>query len=441
MTDPQTSDPIFTKQLRIASQAKQSPGMAFRTLFHHVDLEWMREAYRRTRKSGAAGVDGQTAASYAVDLDANLSSLLDRAKSGTYRAPPVRRVYIPKGDGSKTRPLGIPTFEDKVLQRAVVMLLEPVYEQDFYACSYGFRPGRSAHDALRAVHRTVWGLKGGWVVDLDIQGFFDTLDHRQLWEMLRERVVDGVVTRLIGKWLRAGVLEEGRVTRSSSGTPQGGVVSPLLANLYLHVVLDRWWSTVVVPRLRGKADLVRYADDVVIVLSRRDDADRVMAVLPKRFGRFGLTLHPEKTKLVRFKRPTRGGPSSETFTFLGFTHYWALSRRGFWAPKRKTAPTRFTRTLKAFRTWLRQNRHVPMGDQSRLLGRKLTGVYEYWRLPGNGRACWQLHHWVRQEWKKWLSRRSQRGLGWDAFGRAYLRHPLPTPPPMKRGRRSASEST
>jgi len=221
MTGPLTSESISTKQARIARQAKQSPGTAFRALFHHVDLEWMREAYRQTRKSGAVGVDGQTAAAYAVDLDANLASLLDRAKGGTYRAPPVRRVHIPKGDGSKTRPIGIPTFEDKVLQRAVVMLLEPLYEQDFYAFSYGFRPGRSAHDALGAVHRKVWELKGGWVIDLDIQAFFDTLDHKQLRAMLAERVVDGVVNRLIGKWLCAGVLEEGRVVRSSEGTPQG----------------------------------------------------------------------------------------------------------------------------------------------------------------------------------------------------------------------------
>lgn len=242
MPDSPTSDPISTKQARIAELARQSPGTAFRSLFQYVDVDWMREAYRRTRKDGAVGVDGQTASSYAENLDANLTSLLDRVKSGRYRAPPVRRVDIPKGDGSKTRPIGIPTFEDKVLQRSVVMLLEPLYEQDFYDLSHGFRPRRSAHGALTQVRRALRELRGGWVVELDIQAFFDTLDHKQLQEMLRERVVDGVVTRLIGKWLRAGVLEGGRVTRSTTGTPQGGVVSPLLANLYLHVVLDRWWS-------------------------------------------------------------------------------------------------------------------------------------------------------------------------------------------------------
>ncbi|MCP4239838.1 MAG: group II intron reverse transcriptase/maturase [bacterium] len=432
MPDPQTSVPISTKQSRIATRAKRSPGTAFRSLFHHVDLAWMREAYRQTRKSGAVGVDGQTAASYAEDLDVNLTTLLNRAKAGTYRAPPVRRVHVPKGDGSQTRPIGIPTFEDKVLQRAVVMLLEPIYEGDFYDLSYGFRPDRGAHDALGAVNRAMWSLKGGWVVDLDIQGFFDTLDHKQLGQMLRERVVDGVVTRLVGKWLRAGVLEDGRVTRSSVGTPQGGVVSPLLANLYLHVVLDRWWSTVVMPRLRGRAALVRYADDVVIVLTRRYDADRVMEVLPKRLGRFGLTLHPEKTKLVRYKRPTRGGLRSETFTFLGFTHYWAMSRRGFWISKTKTASSRLTRTVKTFRAWLRRYRHLPMKVQRHLLSRKLTGVYQYWRVPGNSRACWLLLDQVKSEWKKWLGRRSQRRLRWDVFARAYARYPLPKPPQMMR---------
>jgi RNA-directed DNA polymerase len=437
MTGPQTPENISTTQQRIATLAAAHPQRAFRSLFHHVDVAWLREAYRQTRKDGAVGVDGQTAAAYAVDLDANLTSLLDRAKSGAYRAPPSRRVHIPKGDGSKTRPLGIPTFEDKVLQRAVVMLLEPLYEQDFYDLSYGFRPRRSAHDALQAVYLAGWKVRGGWVIDLDVQAFFDKLDHGQLRAMLQERVVDGVVTRLIGKWLRAGVEEEGRITRSSLGTPQGGVISPLLANLYLHVVLDRWWSEVVVPRLKGQGRLVRYADDAVIILSRRDDADRVMAVLPKRMARYGLTLHSEKTKRVRFRKPQRGGVRPETFEFLGFTHYWGRSLRGKWALMRKTAPSRFTRTAKALRHWLRRHRHLPIAEQSRHMGRKLRGVYQYWLLPGNYRACWTLHREVRNAWQKWLNRRSQRGIRWDAFERLYKRFPLPTPP--KSVRRLASK--
>src|SRR5580692_9876102 len=252
---------VLTKQQRIAELAKQSPHMGFTSLAHHIDLRWLHEAYLRTRKDGAVGVDGQTAADYAADLGGNLRSLLERAKSGTYRAPPVRRVHIPKGDStSETRPIGIPTFEDKVLQRAVVMLLEPIYEQDFHDCSYGFRPKRSAHQALESLWQQTMKMGGGWILEVDIRKFFDTLDHAHLRGLLRHRIRDGVLLRLIGKWLNAGVLEEGSITFPEAGTPQGGVVSPLLANVYLHYVLDVWFEQTVKPRLRGRGFLVRYAD-------------------------------------------------------------------------------------------------------------------------------------------------------------------------------------
>jgi len=231
-------DPVSTKQQRIAELAKQAPQMGFTSLNHHLDLIWLVEAYHRTRKDGAPGVDGQTADDYGLNLLENLTSLLSRAKSGTYRAPPVRRVRIPKGTGGETRPLGIPTLADKVLQRAVVLALEPIYEQDFLDCSYGFRPGRSAHQALAALWQQVMDLGGCWLVEVDIRKFFDTLDHAQLRTLLRQRVRDGVLLRLIDKWLTAGVLEEGELTYPEAGTPQGGVISPLLANVYLHYVLD-----------------------------------------------------------------------------------------------------------------------------------------------------------------------------------------------------------
>ena len=234
-------DPVFTKQQQIAELAKQDPQMGLFSLAHHIDLRWLYEAYLRVRKDGATGVDGQTAADFAAHLGDNLRSLLERAKSGTYRAPPVRRVHIPKGTGDETRPLGIPTFEDKVLQRAVVMVLEAVYEQDFRDCSYGFRPGRSAHQALATLWQQTMKTGGGWIVEVDIRKFFDTLDHAHLRELLRRRVRDGVLLRLIDKWLKAGVLEEGRLTVPSKGSPQGGVISPLLANVYLHYVLDLWF--------------------------------------------------------------------------------------------------------------------------------------------------------------------------------------------------------
>ena len=237
-----TPENISTKLDRIAKLAKQMPGTALRSLSHHIDLDWLREAHRRVRKDGAVGVDGQTAEEYAKNLESNLQSLLDRAKSGDhYRAPPVRRVHIPKADGSKTRPLGIPTFEDKILQKAVAMVLEAVYEQEFLPCSYGFRPRRSAHDALAAVWKQTMAVGGGWVLEADIEGFFDSVDHARLREVLSQRVSDGALTRLIGKWLKAGVMEDGVVRHLGTGTPQGGVISPLLANVYLHEVLDVWW--------------------------------------------------------------------------------------------------------------------------------------------------------------------------------------------------------
>lgn len=423
---------VSTKQERIANLAKQMPGAVLTTLAHHLDIEWMKEAYRRTRKDGAVGVDGQTAEQYAVDLEGNLRSLLDRAKSGdAYRAPPVRRVHIPKGDGSKTRPIGIPTFEDKVLQRAVVMALEPVFEQDFLCCSYGFRPRRSAHDALDAFWRHAMP-NGGWVLEADIEDFFGSVDRTELRRMLRERVRDGVLVRLIGKWLKAGVMEEGCVYHPKTGTPQGGVISPLLANIYLHEVLDVWFDQVVRPRLRGRAHMVRYADDFVILFEREADARRVLDVLPKRFGKYGLRLHPDKTRLVRFTRP-RGGPKPPgsdpdhpgSFELLGFRHFWGRSRKGKWIVKRKTASSRFSRSLRRFTGWCRANRHRPIREQHGILNAKLRGHDAYYGITGNCRMLVLLRHEVRRIWRKWLSRRSRKApLTWEKMSAVLLRHPL-----------------
>lgn len=329
--DAMESTDVSTKQQQIARLARIHPEVSFTSLAYHIDQWWLLEAYKRTRKDGAVGVDGQTAEEYAKNLGANLLSLLERAKSGTYRAPPVRRAHIPKGTGSETRPIGVPTFEDKVLQRAVQMILEPLYEQEFLGCSYGFRPGRSAHDALAALWEGLMKMGGGWIIDLDIRKFFDTLDKGHLREILKRRVSDGVLLRLIGKWLNAGVLEDEEVSYPERGTPQGGVISPMLSNIYLHDVLDRWFAAEVKPRLKGKAFLIRFAEDAVLVFAQKDDAERVMEVLPKRFGRYGLTVHPEKTRLIRFGKPQKHGsrtqepPRWEKFSFLGFTHYWGRS--------------------------------------------------------------------------------------------------------------------
>jgi group II intron reverse transcriptase/maturase len=410
--------------------------MGFTSLNHYIDLSWLQEAYRRTRKDGAVGVDGQTAADYEANLKENLRSLLNRAKSGTYRAPPVRRVHIPKGTGGDTRPIGIPTFEDKVLQRAVVMLLEPIYEQDFYDCSCGFRPGRSAHQALDALWQQIMQMGGGWILEVDIRKFFDTLDHVHLRELLRCRVRDGVVLRLIGKWLNAGVLEDGALIYPETGSPQGGVISPLAANVYLHYVLDEWFAGDVQPRMRGRSFLIRYADDFVMGFSLEHDARRVMAVLPKRFEKYGLTVHPDKTRLIGFRKPARGaghkgergesGPG--TFDLLGFTHYWARSRKGNWVVKQKTAPSRFGRAVRVVADWCRAHRHRPIREQHQALCRKLHGHFGYYGRTGNAKALSRFQSAVNRLWRKWLGRRQRDGgQTWPQFNRLLAHYPLPPP--------------
>ena len=424
---------ISTRLRRIAQLAREDSERSFMSLAHYIDEYWLQEAYSRTRKDGAAGVDGTTAKQYAEHLGENLRSLLDRFKSGRYQAPPVKRVHIPKGNGSQTRPIGIPTFEDKVLQRAVAMLLEAIYEEDFLTCSYGFRPGRSAHDALRTLWRELMGTGGGWVLEVDIRSFFDELDHGHLRTFLDRRVRDGVIRRVIGKWLQAGVLEEGHLRHPVTGTPQGGVISPLLANIYLHEVVDRWFEEEVKPRLGGRAVLIRYADDFVIAFAEEKDARRVEEVLPKRLARFGLQLHSDKTRLVRFQVP-RGeeGPSQSNgpgaFTFLGFTHYWGKSRKGNWVVKRKTAASRFTRSLSRVRQWCRRCRHEPVAWQQRQLSRSLLGHYAYYGVTGNFRSLTNFHRQVTREWRKWLNRRSQKAkMTWERFSRLQVEYPLERP--------------
>lgn len=430
-----SSEDISTKVAKIAELAKKYRSEGLRSLSHHMDINWLKEAHRRTRKDGATGVDGRTMTEYTSNLEENLLKLLDRAKSGLYRAPPVRRVHIPKGDGKRTRPIGIPTVEDKILQRAVTMVLEPVYEQEFYDGSYGFRPGRSAHDALKRLWQKAMDMGGGWVLEADIEGFFDAVDHAQLREMFRQRVSDGVLVRLIGKWLKAGVLEGGEVTHHPTGTPQGGVISPLLANIYLHEVLDKWFEDEVRPRLRGQAHLVRYADDFVVLFEREDDARRVMEVLPKRFGKYGLRLHPEKTRLVPFRNPSLRGPGDpepECFDLLSFRHYWSKSRKGTWVIKRKTSSARMSRMLKTINQWCRANRHRPVREQHRIMTAKLRGHDAYFGIVGNSRALSNLRHWTTKIWKKWLGRRNNRPFLWESMKLLLKTYPLP--PPRLNGR-------
>lgn len=425
---------VSTRLRRIAELAREDRSRCLTSLAHHIDVKLLQEAYRQTRKNGATGVDGQTAAQYAKHLDENLRDLLERFKSGRYYAPPVKRVYIEKGNGKK-RPLGIPTFEDKVLQRAVKMVLEAVYEQDFLNCSYGFRPGRSVHTALDPLWKGLMDLRGGWVLDVDIQAFFDKLDHGKLREILDQRVRDGVIRRQIDKWLKAGILEGKEMRRPTEGTPQGGVISPLLANVYLHEVIDTWFERDVKPRMRGRAFLIRYADDLAMVFECESDAKRIFEVLPKRVGRFGLTIHPDKTKLVRFTRPlpsSRGkghdssGERPETFDLLGFTHYWGRSLRGTWVVKRQTAKKSFRRAVRSIWEWCRRYRHLPLAVQQQTLSAKLRGHYQFYGIRGNSTSIALFQGLVQDSWKYWLGRRSQKGrLTWERFGKLLRRYPLP----------------
>jgi len=430
---------VSTRQAQIAKLGRQLTEQAITSLNHHLDMVWMREAYRRTRKDGAAGVDGQTAESYERDLEGNLGDLLERAKSGRYVAPPVRRAHIPK-EGGETRPIGIPTLEDKVLQRAVVMLLEPIWEQRFHGCSYGFRPGRGAHDALEALWRHIMSQGGCWIIDADIRKYFDSVDRGRLQELVRKRVSDGVIGRLIGKWLHAGVMEEGVVSYPEMGTPQGGVISPLLSNIYLDEVLDDWFQKVAQPRLSGRAFLVRYADDFVMGLEWKDEAARMMAVLPKRFERFGLTIHPDKTRLVDFRRPAPAG-RAETFEFLGFLHYWGKSPDAKPVVRRKTAKRRLARGLKAISAWCRRNLHRPVADQAQALKLKLRGHYQYYGLTGNRPSLQRFYRGVCARWRYWLNRRSRkRDLPWHRFFHLLAAHPLPEPEVVHSIYRSTAKS-
>ena len=423
---------VSTKQRRIAELAKHSPELAFTSLSHLMDLEWLLEAYRRTRKGGAVGVDGQTAADYEANLIPNLRSLLYRIHSGTYRAPPVRRVQIPKPGGTETRPIGIPSFEDKLLQRAVLMLLEPIYEQDFHDCSYGFRPGRSAHQAIDATWKHTMDVKGGFVLEVDLRKFFDTLDHGHLRSFLQQRVRDGVILRLIGKWLGAGVMDSGNVSYPEHGSPQGGCLSPLLANAYLHYVMDVWFYRDVLPRMRGQAFLVRYADDAVMIFALESDARRVMAVLGQRCSKYGLTIHPAKTRLIDFRRPplsqdkSREANKSSTFDLLGFTHYWSRSRSGQRVVKRKTMSSRLTRSIRAIDSWCRAHRHDGIDVQHATLCQKIRGHDAYYGITGNGESLKQFRYLVHRTWRRWLSRRHRkRKLDWEKFNRLLDRFPLP----------------
>ena len=397
---------VSTRQQHIAETAKKYAGSPLTTLSHNLDQLWLREAFGRIRRDSAPGVDGQTVADYGENLVANLTSLEERAKSGTYRAPPAKRVHIPKSE-TETRPIGMPTVEDKVLERAVAMLLEPVYEQEFLDCSYGFRPGRSPHQALDALRTAIMGMRGGWVLDVDVRKYFDTIPKQRLREVLRRRIRDGVIDRLIGKWLKAGIWEAGTVTYPEAGTPQGSVISPLLSNVYLHEVMDGWFEREIKPKLRGRAELIRFADDFVVVCEKREDAEALLAQVAERFQSYGLAIHPEKTRIVDFRHPWESDQKPQSFDFLGFTHYWEKTRRGGCAVGRKTKGKKYHAALGRVWDWCKENRHLPVEQQHKELSRQLLGHYAYYGISGNSRALGSFWHQVKQHWHYWLKRRSR----------------------------------
>lgn len=419
MNDTQRSVDVLTVQQRIAELARERPQESFTALNHYLSVEWLRAAFERVKPDSAPGVDGQRWSDYAAHLEENLRGLLDRAKSGRYQAPPVKRVHIPKGDGKETRAIGMPTIEDKVLQRAIAMLLEPIYEADFKGFSYGFRPGRSAHEALSCIWNQSMHQNIQWILEVDIRKYFDSVKKDKLGEFLDRRVRDGVIRRLIGKWLHAGVWEKGQLSYPEDGTPQGGVISPLLSNVYLHEVLDCWYVEEVRPRMKGRTFLVRFADDFIVGFERKEDAEKIHRVLFKRFEKYGLSLHPEKTRLVPFGRPEEPqgdgpkGPPPETFDFLGFTHYWGKSLKGKWVIRRKTMRKRFTRGLKAISQWCRKNLHEPLVRQVEQLGRKLKGHFGYYGVTGNAASLQRFRREVIGVWRKWLARRGDpKGMPW-----------------------------
>ncbi len=430
MSDALTLECMSPELLKVVERAKREPEGRFHSLAHLIDVPALERAFHRLRKEAAVGVDGVTKEAYGKELESNLPDLHGRLRSKRYRHQALRRIHIPKGPG-QWRPIGISALEDKIVQGAVREVLEAVYEQDFLECSYGFRPGRGAHDAIRSLDRAVYQGKVSWILEADIVSFFDSLDRTKLKEMLQVRVADGSLRRLIGKCLHVGVLDGEEYSEPGQGTAQGSALSPLLGNVYLHYVLDVWFEREVKPRLGGEATLIRYCDDFVIAFERRDDAERVMAVLGKRLERYGLTLHPDKTQLIAFARPAASqcnGKGPSTFDFLGFTFYWRRTRRGRWMMWCKTRHARLRRAIQSVTEWCRRHRHLPVAVQHAALTRRLVGHFNYFGVNGNYRSLARLVDVTQRVWFKWLRRRSQRmRLTWERYERLLERFSLPQP--------------
>lgn len=413
-----------TSLVRIRMLAEREPDMVFTSLVHRIDLSLLRQSFKKIRKSDTSGVDEMTASEYAENLDENLYKLYRRLKRGQYVATPVKRIWIDK-DGGEKRPIGIPALEDKIVQKAVAEILAAVYEPIFYEFSHGFRKGYSQHGALKQLRDQCIAQKVNWIVSADIRGLFDNIEHGQLRDIIKRRVNDGGILRLIGKWLNAGVIEGDTLIHPEKGTPQGGVISPVLSNIFLHYVLDDWYDTVVAPRMKGGCFLIRYADDFIIGCEYESDTQRIMKALPKRFNRFGLSLHPQKTKVIPFGKPRTGKKGKGTFDFLGFTFYWGKTLKNYYVIKKKTARKRLNRFMRMLWAWCKKNRHEAMVRQYEILCSKLRGFYQYYGVRGNYKALEAAFEYAVKAWYQWLRRRSSRSrLTYEMLRGEY---PLPSP--------------
>jgi group II intron reverse transcriptase/maturase len=414
-----------TKFARIAKKAQANPEETFTSLSHYLSEEFLISSFRKLRKSAVSGIDGKTWGDYEFNLLVNIESLHQQLRSWEYKAPDIRRTWIDKGGGKK-RPLGISTIEDKIVQRAVVDILNNIYDQDFYDFSYGFRRKRSAHQALKQVHSGCMNRRIRFVLDADIQGCFDNFDHQVLRELLAKRVKDKWILRLINQWLKVGIVDGETMHLNQQGTPQGNIISPLLCNIYLHYVLDEWMMQLVKPLLKGEMFIVRYADDFVIGFEYFEDAQKVMSTLPKRMAKYGLNIHPDKTKLVEFTPDGKGKPP--TIDFLGFTHYWTKSFRGVPVVKRRTTCKGLRKGIKKLEDSCKFNRHKRLKEQYKVLKSKLHGLYQYYGIRSNFQALKSFYRTALQRWYYWLNKRSQtNSYTWEGY-KALLKHfTLPKP--------------
>lgn len=423
---------MSTELSRIAELARQDRKRQFLSIAHLITPDALTSAYHALRKDASPGIDRVTHEEYGRKLKENIADLHARLKEQRYSAQPLKRVYIPKEDG-KQRPISIPSLEDKVAQKAAVTILETIYEQDFLPVSYGFRPGRSTHDALNEIGRVICRRRTEYVLEADICAYFDSIVRENLMALIERRVKDGSMLRLIQKWINVGVIDNGRLLVTETGTGQGQTISPLLANVYLHNVLDLWFEGAVKPLLRGSAELIRYCDDFVICFRYKDDAERTLDALTKRFAKYGLTLHPEKTRLIAFGRQAlesweHGGRKPDTFDFLGFSHFCARSLKGNFTIHISTMRKRLRRAATRISEWCRAHRHNPVADQQKALNKKLAGHYGYYGRPTNLRALWRFHRLVRRIWKKWLNSRTRgKTLTWARYARILERYPLLRP--------------